>query len=403
MYGEDDPALDQTMTISQQIVKSKGNSSGFDYVRLVLALSVVVFHTIPICYGLDVRWDVYMMALRPLTFIIVPGFFAVSGFLIAASFQRVNSIPVFLTLRAMRILPALFFVVFISAFLLGPLLTDLPLGTYLTDRSTWAYLLGGVGSTHYVLPGVFAKNPGDTVNGSLWTIPWELASYMTLPVMAVMTFVRRSRLMIVAAVALNVSAYEWSHFLGHLDAWDKPGGGFVVITFIWGAVLYINREKIPYSRWFCVLAFAAAYVSIWWSPAVAFLAPLPIAYASIFLGLQNPRKISPIRDRDFSYGIYLYGWPVQQTVVRLLPYGQVWYVNLVVSLVVTTAVAWLSWTFIESRVLNNKGKAARLVDSAWIRYRQLWWKLPERATPAPEVLTRGSANAPWMRSGQDAA
>jgi peptidoglycan/LPS O-acetylase OafA/YrhL len=392
-----------TMTISEYILATKGHPSGFDYLRLVLAVSVIVMHTMTVCYGVDALTAIFMTPARPVLFVVVPAFFAISGFLVAASFQRVNNIPVFLALRALRILPALLCVVLISTFLLGPVLTDLPLGAYVTDQMTRLYCWGAFGFVQYFLPGMFSHHPDATVNASLWTIPWEMKCYLLLPVIGMTTLLSRPRVMGVATLALNVVAYIWSHHLGHLEAWDKPGGSFLISCFFWGVVLYINRHEIFYSRWICAGATVVAYISILWSPEMAYLAPLPIAYASIYLGLQNPGRISLIKGRDLSYGTYLYGWPVQQTILDLMPYGGIWYFNLVMSLVVTTFVAWLSWTFVESRALARKRQVARLIDDACRPFRQLWRKLSERIFPAPEARTRSSASASWTRSGRDAA
>jgi peptidoglycan/LPS O-acetylase OafA/YrhL len=374
------------MTISDRMLASKGYPSGFDYLRLVLAVAVIVTHTIPACYGFDALWAVYRTPVRPLFFVVVPAFFAVSGFLVAASFQRVRNIPVFLTLRAVRILPALLCVVLISTFVLGPILTALPLGAYVTDRMTWTYLLGALGFARYSLPGVFSYNPSETVNASLWTIPWEMKCYLLLPVLGVTTLLSRPRGMAVAAVAVNIGAFAWSHHLGHLETWDKPGGGFLISCFFWGSVLYLNRNEIFYSRWICAGAMLAAYLSIWWSPGAAYLAALPVAYASIYLGLQNPGKIKPIRDRDLSYGIYLYGWPVQQTIAGLMPYGRIWYVNFGTSFIVTACIAWLSWTLVESKALARKGQATRFVDAACRRLQQSWQKFLAQTSLAKDAL-----------------
>jgi peptidoglycan/LPS O-acetylase OafA/YrhL len=128
-----------------------------------------------------------------------------------------------------------------------------------------------------------------------------------------------------------------------------------------------------------VIAALAAWCSITWTPATSYLAPLPIAYVTMFIGLQNPGKIRLIAAGDFSYGVYLYGFPIQQTVARLLPDHRVWYIHFPASLTIAAMFAWLSWTMIESPILVRKGRATRFVDTVVRSITATWGTRP----PAP--------------------
>ena len=351
------------MNISQQMIVTKGRSTGFDYLRILLAVAVVAVHTIPVCYGWAAMDMVWQGPWGPFAFFIIPSFFALSGFLVAGSLERVNNIPVFLTLRATRIFPALCVEVLISALLLGPLLTDLPLREYFTDSSFWSYMLNVFGIIHFNLAGVFTHNPVNTVNNQLWTIPYELKCYILLTVLGILAITKAPRLLGGAALVLNFAAFLWIWHRGILAYWDKPTGSMLLVSFLWGVYLYLYREHVPYNKWLCLSAAIFSYIAIVWSTGTAYLAPLPIAYVTVYLGLQNPPKTKLIIAGDYSYGIYLYGWPIQQTVVHLFPEYRFWYFNLVVSLVVSCFFAWLSWTFVESKVLAQKGHATRFVDA----------------------------------------
>jgi peptidoglycan/LPS O-acetylase OafA/YrhL len=365
---------DSIMFISQKIVATNGRSTGFDYIRIALATAVIAVHTIPVCYGwpaADAAWT-WAGPWRPFAFVIIPSFFALSGFLVAGSLERVNNIPVFLTLRLVRIFPALCAEVLISAWLIGPLLTALPLGAYFSDPSFRAYMLNVFGDIHYQLAGVFSDNPVDTVNAQLWTIPYELKCYIVLTLLAVLTVTKRVHLLIWTAAVINLAALLWNWHNGMLTHWGRPTGSLLIVSFLWGVVLFLNREKIIYNAWLSISAALLTYFAILWSPAAVYVAPLPIAYLTIYLGLQNPRKIWLIAAGDYSYGMYLYGWPIQQTIADLFPGYRVWYINLPASLLVTWIFAWLSWTLIESKILGHKGHATRLVDAGCGRVRRLW-------------------------------
>ena len=123
---------------------------------------------------------------------VLPIFFALSGFLVAASLVRTRSMPIFLGLRGLRILPALLVEITLSALLLGPLLTGFSLRDYYTGTEFFQYFLNCIGYIHYHLPGVFLTHPVPrTVNGSLWTVPYEAKCYLALAALAILGLSKR--------------------------------------------------------------------------------------------------------------------------------------------------------------------------------------------------------------------
>src|SRR5689334_7563831 len=175
-------------TLDERFKSTKGRSSGFDYIRVVLALGVICWHVRVTTYGdLDpaIQYDSLAdFVLLPIAIFILPMFFSLSGILVASSLERCKTFLMFLGLRALRIVSALAVAVLLSALVLGPLLTTLPLGAYFTDPEFHAYFLNIVADIHYRLPGVFVSNPFPLVNGQLWTIPYELACYVALVILA---------------------------------------------------------------------------------------------------------------------------------------------------------------------------------------------------------------------------
>src|SRR5271168_2704028 len=109
---------------------------------------------------------------------IVPAFFALSGFLVTGSALRVRATSTFLMFRVLRILPALLVEVTLSALVLGPIFTTLPLRHYFSDPQFFRYFGNIVGWITFYLPGVFHDNIYPTVNGNLWTLPAELDCYL---------------------------------------------------------------------------------------------------------------------------------------------------------------------------------------------------------------------------------
>ena len=152
---------------------------------------MIVWHSVAVCYGGVIQAEFFGGPLRPLLYSIVPAFFALSGFLVASSLER-NKIPQFVTLRIMRIFPALVVEVFISALVIGPLLTTFTWRMYFSDHQFFTYFLNVIGYIHYRLPGVFINLPASGyVNLQLWTVPLELDCYLILTALVIIGVAKR--------------------------------------------------------------------------------------------------------------------------------------------------------------------------------------------------------------------
>ena len=113
-----------------------GFTTGFDYLRIGLALAVLVWHSFILSAGSGALYRAaWGGSFRFLLAIILPMFFALSGFLVAGSLERTR-VPQFVVLRALRLVPALAVEVTLSALILGAVFTTLPLGQYFTESGT---------------------------------------------------------------------------------------------------------------------------------------------------------------------------------------------------------------------------------------------------------------------------
>jgi peptidoglycan/LPS O-acetylase OafA/YrhL len=309
-------------TIDDQLSLAENNPSGFNYLRLVLAVGVLITHSFSYEGGDE---NIFLSPVRPLAFVIVPSFFALSGFLISGSLER-NTISAFLTLRALRIFPALIVEVFLSALVLGPLVTTLPLSEYFTDRKFFSYFLNIIGDIHYLLPGVFSDRPfpQNTVNAQLWTVPFELECYVAITALAVFGFVKRPKWLFWASVGLILALTIRDNTVGPLHlANGKPPGKLLVASFLFGVSLYVLRRRIICN----FFLFGASVFSSWIlmdHTRTIYLAAAPIAYLTVYLGVANPNRISLINASDYSYGIYLYSYPIQQSIAYLFPATRIW-------------------------------------------------------------------------------
>lgn len=347
--------------LGDRLTAAEGRPSGFDYLRLLLAIAVMVWHAPLLTIGQPFRDAVEGGGLSAIPNFIVPSFFALSGFLVAGSLDR-NDLASFLTLRGLRIFPALIVEVTVSALLLGMFLTTLPWQEYVSAPEFRAYFLNVFGIIHYHLPGVFEGNPwGDRVNGQLWTVPFELECYIALFLLALVRLHKKPWLFLGLGLALcaGLTALEWYNPVPQEAA--KPPGRMIVICFLLGVALYRLRDRIPMSLPLLGASLAASWITLG-STELIYLAPLPVAYVTAYLGLLNPPRSILTRRADYSYGIYLYGYAVQQAFVYVLGDSRTWWSVLLGSLVVTTALAALSWHLVEKPVQDHKKPVL-----AWVR------------------------------------
>ena len=362
-------------TIADRIVVTGGRATGFDYLRIGLAISIVAWHTIITSYGEGVQNAAFASHLRPLFAILLPLFFALSGFLVAGSLERTPELARFLGLRTIRIIPALAVETIMSAFILGPVLTSLPFLAYFKDYRFHRYLYNVAGWIHYTLPGVFSQNPYPSViNAQLWTVPYELECYILLAILAFLGVAQRRQLVFLCALGLQIVflLHYIIHSHGIFLVRDHPMRGHgLVMTFLAGVVLYSLRDRIPFSLPLFIACTVCTTICLS-LPIGDFLVPYSVAYMTVYLGLQNPKATTLHKLGDLSYGIFLYGFPIQQLVASWGPWARHWWINLIVALPITILIAAFSWNIVEKPTLKLKRHLGflRPVDAALERIKR---------------------------------
>jgi peptidoglycan/LPS O-acetylase OafA/YrhL len=358
-------------TIGEVLDRNKGIGPGFDFLRIALAMSVLFAHSFLIAEGEKFQYSTPPLALMHAS--IIPMFFTLSGFLITGSALRLR-LKDFILNRSMRIVPALAMDIFFAAIVIGPIFTTLSLREYFSSYEFLSYFANIVGLIHYVLPGVFENNPfPNTVNGSLWTVPFEIGCYALMALIILTHLMKRPRILLCAALVFAALvfislSYEWVPFGGEgriftaTNHFIKSDGRALYVYFLAGILLYLFRNKIPFHPAIfgaaILLFFLAAFdvfAALPQMPVKLLLIPI-VAYATVYVGLSPIPRI-PIYDRgDYSYGIYLYGYPFQQALVTLFPGLVSPWLHFGISVVVVTGVAMLSWHFIEKPTLGLRKK-----------------------------------------------
>lgn len=301
-------------------ILAHGRENNFNLIRICAAFAVIVSHSYPLALG--------PTAVEPLVDVLgftlggvgVKVFFVISGFLILKSFMQRRSTAAFAMARARRILPGLLVVAIVVAFVIGPLLTTLPVAAYLSDPATLAYVprTASLLRVNEQLPGLFQANPyAPNVNGSLWTLPIEVQCYAGLAIAGLVGFYR-PRLFPLMLLAY-VPVYIVTRY-GFLPGRDLHTLAYLSFAFLLGMAAYYYRAWLPMD-WRVLLGLAAAAALALWAGILGEeLATVAIGYGALWLGAADVRLLRNYnRIGDYSYGVYIYGWPMQQVLVSLMP------------------------------------------------------------------------------------
>ena len=351
-----------------------GRNNSFHLLRLIAASAVLYSHAFPLATG-DPEAEP-LRATFGCTFgsIAVDLFFLISGMLVTMSLIRRSSAVDFAKARFFRIWPGLAVAVMAVILILGPALTTQPLSAYFTSKETAKYLvlnltlLKGVA---YVLPGVFATNPWpNAINGSLWTLPSEVRCYLVLlAVWIVLGQLRRSARFGWAITCCWIALFAWFAWsLRTHTLEDSPAR--LWLMFCSGAIIYVWRERVVLSASaFLALVFVLC-VSAGHSFAFGLIYTLGLPYLMLCAAyLARGRILEYNRLGDYSYGVYIYAYPVQQTLMHVWPgFGPIDLFG--AAMPITLALAVLSWHFVEKPALT--------------------WARPRRGAPASATSTKQS-------------
>jgi peptidoglycan/LPS O-acetylase OafA/YrhL len=351
-------------TVQSALQKNKGFGTGFDFLRVTLALLIVLFHSAVVTGALEEAiGGPFWLGI----YILVPMFFALSGFLITGSALRL-SLANFLLNRSLRIIPALAVEILVSALIIGPFFTTVPLREYFSRHEFFSYFANIVGYIHYQLPGVFLSNSSaGVVNISLWTVPYEIVCYIAMAGMILSgLLVRRGALVALLFIALTFGATLQFFGVTHFDIplVDKllsilffSRGSLALACFISGCVAYLFREFIVINRAFFILVVATCVLIAavgnpeWRAPLLNILLCPLITYATIYIGVSSAPTLPVYHRGDYSYGIYLYAYPIQQAIVEIVPNWRTVIVHFFISASLATAIAVVSWHKIEKPIL----------------------------------------------------
>lgn len=335
--------------------------NNFDALRIAAALMVLFGHAY-VLTGREALEPAIRLTGRSFGEIGVSIFFVISGFLVSASWRRTPQPRAFLAARLLRILPGLAVAVTLTALVLGPLVSSLPPGRYFAQAQTWLYPIRNIllYPVTYALPGVFEATPyPNVVNGSLWTLRLEFSLYAAVPVLWVVA--RGRRMVPILAAAAAALLFLACVVAGPAVPATAMIGARYLYLFLAGAALFAAGPGRWRQGWGAVgawgLATLVGFASPQWSLAVSTLVLPGLVVAIALTPLRGLSSLS--RWGDYSYGIYIYAFPVQQVLVWLLgrDVGLPTYVGLTLACVAPLAAA--SWLLVERPALDLKDRFRR--------------------------------------------
>lgn len=363
---------------------SERRTNNFDLLRLIAATTVLFSHCFPLAGQTGKEPFVAFTDLDSGGGFAVTAFFAISGYLITGSCLNSRSVTDYLLKRILRVIPGLAVCVAVTVFVLGFIFSDLPVWEYLRNPATTAYWHNIWLYTHYSLPGVFERNAyPNAVNGALWTLPVEVLMYLIVLLLGMV------RALHARAMVVFLGMCWWANFQGvpafALQYADWAGvlpvaaSAKLLCVFFGGSLLCLHdrqglaRTDLAILAVFALLAVRGTNALL---AAYVMLSPL-IVLAFSFLSWGPISKLC--RNGDISYGVYIYAFPVQQSVVSLLDNAVSPFVLFCYSVPVTYLLAALSWRFVErpALALRDHPMLLRLERFAQ-RLSPMWHLLPAK-------------------------
>ena len=337
------------------------NSNNFDFLRLFAASLVLIAHSSPVS-GNVLPYDPFGEILGTnMGHLGVVIFFIISGFLIAYSWSKKQNVLNFFIARVLRIYPAVIAIVLLSVFVLGPLITSKTINEYFSSNTTSQYIQNvTVFRMYYYLPGVFEYHPLDAINSSLWTLPYEFTCYIFLMLFGILT-IFKNKLFLLSFFVFLISIN--SFYSSEIDEIVIPFLGIdfktfypLFLYFICGTVFFYFKNYIKLN----ILGLISAVFILYYFQSFSILFYIKfilLTYIILTIAFYKPLSLNKIgKYGDFSYGIYLYAFPVQQLIFYFSSTKLSIITMVILSILFTLPFAVFSWFIIEKPAMGLRSK-----------------------------------------------
>ena len=350
----------------------RGHDNALGLLRLFFAALVIFDHAFPLGgYGVDPFWNL-TRGQASLGTLAVCGFFAISGYLIAKSGMSADVVQ-FMWRRVLRIFPAYWTLLVVTAFVVGPVLwlaegnalgqyfERTPGSPYFFLTGNWTLTIGTYGIRDLLAETTpYGREVGTSIlNGSIWTLAYEWTCYLIVAGLVLLGVMKGARLVVPALTAFFLFIVVGFTFrpVGMAALFPQfvdPQFQVLTLTFLLGSTIAVFSKQIPFSN---LLGIASAVVVLgtltlgWWS----FLGIPAYAYLVLYLGARITGPLARIgKVNDYSYGVYVYGFLIQQ-VLAYLGVNEWGYLPFVlIALILTLGFGWLSWHGVEKWAMQLK-------------------------------------------------
>lgn len=323
----------------------------FLLLRIFAALAVIYGHSYALTRPGNLE-DIFLRNGWPMYSgdIAVSMFFVISGFMVSGSYLARADLWAFAKARLLRIVPAFALVLLVCACVIGPLLSALPMGDYFRDPAVMAYVWKNLrfsSDMAWQLPGVFQGQMRDAINGSIWTLPAEMRMYVLVAALGVFGLLARRWLGTACLLALAWLGLCHPNYLPLHQDWLRLAGFFSL-----GILAQLHKDVLHVRHAAMAMLLLMVYLSMR-SQAMPWLFALALAYFCFWFAYRTPvwRKLQQWGDP--SYGIYLWGWPLQQLLVAKMPGMAAWH-NFLMAAALATCMGYLSWWCLEQPALKLK-------------------------------------------------
>lgn len=334
-------------------------------IRLVLATAVLVEHAIIVTQGSEPPPPLAINGWS-LSYAAVNAFFILSGFLIADSLERRADPYQFVAARALRLWPALLVLSFVAVFVIGPAVTILSVPEYFGSAQTWlfpVYVLAFL-DTSQGPAGIFSAHPwSGEFSATLWTLRYEVIAYA-------------------AAALIFFSPLPWGRH-AHLVLFAVTTAAHVLISLFWddapaliasaarlssaftiGMVIHAWRHRIPILPWPLLLV-VPLWLALGEHPGAELFMNLAIAAAMFAVAFAALDRWPTGADLpDWSYGIYIWHYPIMQMVLFFDPNADPLKIG-IIAFPVTCLVSAMSWSLVEKPSLGFKTALGNRLRRTW--------------------------------------
>ncbi|MFV8346500.1 acyltransferase family protein [Flavobacterium sp. ZB4P13] len=334
-------------------------NNNFDFLRFLFALLVVISHAYPLSGSSETSQWIYQITNEQIVLAQVglSGFFIISGYFIFQSLERSKGLLDYFKKRVLRLFPALF-VVLLLTIVLAPFVYNGAV-PFFKNTAVYSYVSNNLSLYFFQssIKGIFDTNAYHSINGSLWTIRYEFSLYIAL---SLLFFFRKQKQLVLLIILFSyvVFIFLYTFYLDRFRGSSLFGlQGLHVLNlgtfFIGGSLLAsLQFERMGNKSLILGISILILVLSLYFNyyewvkhiimPVVVML----LGFIPVFF-IRTFGKIG-----DMSYGIYIYSFPIQQSLMYFFKMDT--YVLMISSVLLSMGFGYVSWHWIEKRALEYK-------------------------------------------------